>query len=837
MWGKQYSIIRRFSNRNLRDHKIRSFLAVAIVMCLTMLVCAMMVLSTSTYKNMEHYYLQQSGNTSQFTVSNIPKEHVTALEQNTDIEELGRSIYIGNAENSEFHGRPSEIRYADTTYAEYMLSLPVQGRMPGQENEIAVDTSVLNDLNAEKALGTIITVEWVGLGGEMQIREFEVSGIWEGSDICPVRRLWVSEEYVSDLDQAYVDIAFDLKNSGSSVSKLSRIAGELQIREEDVVANWVYSEGVQDQFRAETLVYKIGIALILICGFLMLFNIISISVVSDSKLYGRIKTLGATPGQVRFLVFNQYFIDALIGIPLGLVAGYFLGSAVVPNVIISFGSELAVYAEQKDFIFTAVLVFGTVVLAGIRPAFQACSINPSDLLSEESDLNVSGGTHRRSPGLPALFGLSLVNLGRYRRRNSIAIALLTVGLVLVSCVYVVNHSFDINKYMEEIALSNVTITEQSLVDPWGEYDSKGGTITDELIRDLESTGGVVERGILYSQDIPVQVSGQAYENVISYYESNGGKILQYMEQNAGWTEGYNTFKDTKKCMATVYGIDNLVSDKISAKERIITGTIDKEKFLYDNYVIAQGYISSNGDNELQPTYDVGDIVVINDREFEVMAVAEAPYPITKGKINSGAEFSMGFFVSARNFLEMFPENTPRKLFLNMEQDKIQEVETMLSSYTENGVPVETENTIRKHYMNETKSATLLQNLASIAIFVIGIINLVNVIITSTTARKKEFAMMQSIGMTKRQLRCLLVMEDMNIIVITLLLSYFLSLLLISTSLKTYLETQWTATYRFSILPLLFLTPFLVLIPVLVSIGCFNYVQKTDMIERLQGEEG
>lgn len=276
----------------------------------------------------------------------------------------------------------------------------------------------------------------------------------------------------------------------------------------------------------------------------------------------------------------------------------------------------------------------------------------------------------------------------------------------------------------------------------------------------------------------------------------------------------------KSCVATIFGIDGLVNDKISEAERIINGTIDKEKFLSGNYVIAQGYISDSGNSELQPTYDVGDTVVINDREFEVMAIVEAPYPVTEGKINPGSEFSMSFFVSAGDFLEMFPENTPRKLFLNIEESKIQDVET--------------ENTIQEHYMNETKSATFLQNLVCIMLLIIGTVNLINVIITSTTARKKEFAMMQSIGMTKKQLRCLLVMEGLNISIITLIISYFLSMVIISTVLKSYLATQWTATYHFSIMPLLALTPFLILLPVIVSIICLYHMQKTDIIDRLQG---
>lgn len=836
MFSKQYSIIRKFSNRNMSDHKIRNFLMIAIVMCLTTLICAMTVLSSSTYKNMERYYLQQNGNTSQVLISRVPEGNIAGLSQNSSIEEVGQSILIGNASNEEFNDRPTEVRYADTVYAEYALSLPDQGRMPEADNEIAVDTSVLKDMGAAETLGTNISIEWTDAEGKKQTKDFDVVGIWEGNDICPTRNLWVSEKNVSNPDETYVDVAFNLKNSKGTEAALQQIAEDLQISTDNIVTNWVYSDSVQNQFEAETFVYKIGIGLILVCGFLIIYNIMEISIVSDSKLYGRIKTMVSTPKQVRFSVFYQYFIDALIGIPLGLILGYGLGSAMVPDVIISLGSDLAVYVNAFDFIITAALVLAVVMIACIRPAFHACSINPSDLLSEESNLNISGRSHRRSPGFPALFELSLTNLGRYRKRNFIAIILLTAGLVSLSCVYVINHSFDISKYMNEIALSNVTITEKSLVDSWGVYDPQGETISSELISDLEATGGIVERGTLYSQDIMIQVPEKTYNNVIAYYEAGDGEKLQYMEQDAGWTEGYNSFKDSKSCVATIFGIDGLVNDKISEAERIINGTIDKEKFLSGNYVIAQGYMSDSGNSELQPTYDVGDTVVINDREFEVMAIVEAPYPVTEGKINPGSEFSMSFFVSAGDFLEMFPENTPRKLFLNIEESKIQDVENVLAPYVENGVPVETENTIQEHYMNETKSATLLQNLVCIMLLIIGTVNLINVIITSTTARKKEFAMMQSIGMTKKQLRCLLVMEGLNISVITLIISYFLSMVIISTVLKSYLATQWTATYHFSIMPLLVLTPFLILLPVIVSIICFNHMQKTDIIDRLQGED-
>lgn len=834
MFGKKYTTIRKLANRNIIEHKFRHALNIIVVMCLTIFISAFEIVSSSTYSNVEEDYLKQNGNASQIQAFDVPLESFENFKMD-NIEEIGQSVYIGNAVNDEFRNRPSELRYADSNYAECMFSLPIQGRMPENKNEIAVDRSVLEDLEKDATLGTDITIYWLDEDKKEQSQTFEVVGIWEENSLYTTRNLWVSKDFIKKMN-TNIDLAFNLKNGKVNNKTLGEVAEKLQIEEEQVISNWVYEDNVQKQIRLETLVYKIGASFILLCGFLILYNIIAISIASDRKLYGRIKTLGASPKQVKLSVFYQYFFDVLIGIPLGLALGYILGSKMVPVVITSLDNDIYVYADVKNFISTILLILLVVFVSGIRPAYRACAVDPSDILSEENNLNFQGKTHRRSPGVPALFELSLSNLVRYPKRNVIAITLLTVGLVLTSCVYVINHSFDISKYMAEIALSDITITEKTLVESWGEYNPKGNTITKEFMEKLEVSGDILEQGVLYSQDISLQTSETAYNNVIQYYEQNKCERLKYMEQDVAWTEGYQSFKQTGKCTATIFGIDGLLNDKITDKNRIIDGTIDKEKFLSGKYMIAQGYSSDSGEYELQPTYNVGDKISLNGKEFEIMAIAEVPYPITEGKTNPGSEFNLTFYVPSSSFFEMYPENTPRKWFLNVEKGKENEMENILKPYMEKGVPIETEKTIEQNYNNATKSATLLQNIVSIMILVIGIVNFANVIIISVTSRKKEFAMMQSIGMTKKQLRLLLMMEGINISIITLIISYFLSLVTICVGVSAYLQTQWTATYHFSITPLLVVTPVLIILPIVISLICFQRIQKIEIIERLQDED-
>ena len=555
MFGKKYATIRKLANRNIIEHKFRHALNIIVVMCLTIFISAFEIVSSSTYSNVEEDYLKQNGNASQIQAFDVPLESFENFKMD-NIEEIGQSVYIGNAVNDEFRNRPSELRYADSNYAECMFSLPIQGRMPENKNEIAVDRSVLEDLEKDATLGTDITIYWLDEDKKEQSQTFEVVGIWEENSLYTTRNLWVSKDFIKKMN-TNIDLAFNLKNGKVNNKTLGEVAEKLQIEEEQVISNWVYEDNVQKQIRLETLVYKIGASFILLCGFLILYNIIAISIASDRKLYGRIKTLGASPKQVKLSVFYQYFFDVLIGIPLGLALGYILGSKMVPVVITSLDNDIYVYADVKNFISTILLILLVVFVSGIRPAYRACAVDPSDILSEENNLNFQGKTHRRSPGVPALFELSLSNLVRYPKRNVIAITLLTVGLVLTSCVYVINHSFDISKYMAEIALSDITITEKTLVESWGEYNPKGNTITKEFMEKLEVSGDILEQGVLYSQDISLQTSETAYNNVIQYYEQNKCERLKYMEQDVAWTEGYQSFKQTGKCTATIFGIDGL----------------------------------------------------------------------------------------------------------------------------------------------------------------------------------------------------------------------------------------------------------------------------------------
>ncbi len=125
---------------------------------------------------------------------------------------------------------------------------------------------------------------------------------------------------------------------------------------------------------------------------------------------------------------------------------------------------------------------------------------------------------------------------------------------------------------------------------------------------------------------------------------------------------------------------------------------------------------------------------------------------------------------------------------------------------------------------------------SIIIAFVGVLNFINSMATAIVSRKKEFAMIQSVGMTKRQLRRMLVDEGFYYAAGILTASYILGRIAVSVGVRAIVYTDWTATFRFTLMPLVVCTPVLLAFAVLVPYVCFRNLEKQNIVERLRAVE-
>ena len=118
----------------------------------------------------------------------------------------------------------------------------------------------------------------------------------------------------------------------------------------------------------------------------------------------------------------------------------------------------------------------------------------------------------------------------------------------------------------------------------------------------------------------------------------------------------------------------------------------------------------------------------------------------------------------------------------------------------------------------------------------GILNLINMMSTSILARRREFATMQSIGMTKKQIIKMLTLEGIYYAGFTMISSLLIGMLMSVTILRVLTSQIWFMKYQFVIWPMLVTFPFLLVLGWLVPKATYHFQGKKSMIEQLKNAD-
>ena len=107
--------------------------------------------------------------------------------------------------------------------------------------------------------------------------------------------------------------------------------------------------------------------------------------------------------------------------------------------------------------------------------------------------------------------------------------------------------------------------------------------------------------------------------------------------------------------------------------------------------------------------------------------------------------------------------------------------------------------------------------------------------TSVLTRKGEFAMLQSVGMTDQQLKSMLVTEGLVYAIATILLSMLFGTAASLTIVKIVSHSIWFFTFRFTLLPIMILSPIFIIIAIMVPYFLCRSLEKESIIVRLRTE--
>lgn len=227
-------------------------------------------------------------------------------------------------------------------------------------------------------------------------------------------------------------------------------------------------------------------------------------------------------------------------------------------------------------------------------------------------------------------------------------------------------------------------------------------------------------------------------------------------------------------------------------------------------------------------------VVYHDVDYEICAMAVIPE-----KLDSRYHVFDKYVLPSDKLIENMPGADIMYYAYNVADGNEDEMEEFISNYTENimlDYDYESKQTWTEELDSYKNMFLILGCVLSFIIGIIGVINFLNVNITGITTRKREFAILQSIGMTGKQLKQMLVIEGLFYAGGSVMLA-FVILLLSNSFLKTaVLKAFWFSTYHTTLAPVLCILPLFIFIGIVIPILIYKNMAKKSIVERLREVE-
>lgn len=837
----QKIMIRTLTKRSFKQNKGRNFVAVLAIVLTTMMFTTLFTLAESLGKNMTEMYFRQAGTKAHASAKEITDEQIDQAARHPLVVSFGKSIVAGVAENEELGGRQVEIRWGNDQYARDAFAYPATGKMPEGEDEIAVDTLVLERLGIAPKLGEKVTLEWRKdiNSPEITRSSFTLCGFWEGNQSSYASLAWVGEDFVKAFGNAERTdgqvlgmrmLGITFSDDKDIEEKTQQVIEDCGFTDLDLKVNYAYTKEVQQSIFMENLPMYGGMVLVFLAGYLIIYNVYQISVAKDIMFYGRLKTLGTTKKQIKKILFGESSRLCVTGIPIGLLAGYALGVLLVPALVAPAGGKPSFSANPVIFFGSALFAWLTAFASCLLPARLAGKVSPVEALKySEGEPGIKKKRKKTGRG-GFLAGMAWENLWRNKKRTVLVILSLSLGLVLMSFFYAKNASFDVEKYLIDIAVADFQLNDATNDNAQG-YDPSSQTISGELLNGILALDGVEETGYLFSNTEDLALNEVTKKNLEDYYTKERlDAFASYYPSFPEWKESYDAALSGKENPYTVYGAEGLILEAAVGEDYMFEGIYDGEKFARGGYCLAIGPSIEPGSGI--PTFSPGEKVKIKGREFEVMAVVLPLRPMAEGWQQN---FDLPLILSGEDFKELWPDCNVRKFYVNVAEESMENAADLLKDYQQKkavGMEIVSRKSIAAQYEAQVRSQAVMGYAISAVIALVGVLNFVNSMVTAIISRKREFAMIVSIGMTKGQLCRMLTAEGLYYAGLTLLVSYLLGGFAVGAVLRSMTQGGYS-TFHFTLLPLGICTPVLIFGAVLIPWLCFRNLEKQSIVERLR----
>ncbi|MDY5913514.1 MAG: FtsX-like permease family protein [Inconstantimicrobium porci] len=759
---KSYSEI---SNRYMKQNKKRSLMTIFGIMMATVLIFAVGTFLLS-FRDSMIANERSTGNDFEFKFIDVTDKQAEKIIKNVEVANFSVQRSTDDKQSYKVNNKECYLLVGDSGYFKRLYRSKLSsGKMPEKYGEIVIDNYTKKYL--ETNIGDKIKLE----NSEGKNEEFEVVGISKSDYYLGLNIATYFDSSRMTSDEKYT-VAVNLKSNKNKQSIIKKIASnaEVTINSDNLTGNskilYLTGNGSnKDKNIALEYITIFVIAIIVVCTIIVIYNSFNMSVIERIRYFGILKAIGATPSQIKRIIFNEGIKMGLIAFPVGCIVGFF---ALKYGIKIFVGGDLlgmdnfTVKFYWEAILISAVVVAVTIFLSMIFPAEKAKRIPAVEAMKNSNEIKKGKLKKRKSGLIGKIFGIegdiAYKNIKRTPLRFIITVLALTVSIVIFNVFY---GFMDYAKQMVREEYGNVAY--QAEVQPSLNFDEKS---IDEFKKNS------------FIKNMSVFRTDNTIYSVIDKNEVNTAAKRYKFEHDFG--------EDKVNLLTRVISTDNNSLNIL--KDYIVEGKIDKKKINEGQVIVVAGYKDKNENGKIKTVYPakykVGDKIRIPkvnldlDRKEEnyhdkyMNAAKKAVrnneyYEFTIMAIANRDPFS-GF--SSDNAVQIFMNNKTANVIkgtkmisrIGINFDNDNDRTRALDYFSKN------DNNAMYNYVDKQQAVDLITHTYNqisffvycfiIIVSVISIVNILNTISTNLLLRKKEFSTMKAIGMTQKQLRKSVILE-------------------------------------------------------------------------------
>ncbi len=700
-------------------------------------------------------------------LSNVKDEDIRILKNNRDIKDIYTLYNNGYAKLDKClnEDKPYVRLFSmDKGLFEYLQFNLTEGRFPNNENEVVISRAIISNGKVNLKIGDKMSLdvgERQSLEGydlkssnpynkdieklvNTKHREFTIVGIIERPNynfeeyVCPGYTI-ITTNINSGNKNAYIT----LKNARDCKTVIPNILGASDynsvINDNLLNENLNYEEyTVNDEllkweafaFGNQTVlmlltVSGIVIAIIMFTSVFCIRNSILIATTEKMKMYGMLASVGTTKKQIRSNVIFESLVLGLIGIPIGIICGI-VAIFIVIKIINLIGGEymlrnvngISFKISLLPIVISTILSIFTIYLSALSSAKKASRISPIELLRNAEEVSIDSKTLKTPKIISKLFGtggeLAYKNLKRSAKKYRTTVISLVISIF-------------------------VFITMNSVVENMFGF-------TDDYYEDYEYNFKLASTEAIQTDVNKIKKLQNAEECFFLYENKDSLDITDMSMVNT--VPGFEKHQDAK---LDLLALDNESFMKYAKKIGLDGKKLKNQGILSDDYIY---YENDKGIEIRRYKYKNGDMIEgkVNgkDTNIKIGAVTDVrPYGLEKSNyldgylvVNLDYYKDMDFIIS---YTSIQSNNTEAL------REEIKKLDIQYLYFTD-----------YEDIVKEEKAMSLIIKIFLYGfitvITLIGVTNIFNTITSNMELRQKEFAMLKSIGMTKKEFNRMINLE-------------------------------------------------------------------------------